>query len=112
MFNNIVTHSAKCNAVTFFISLSYVAMANLCDHYYGLARKQNGGSNQCIRVYTAILSPGNIQQHLKPLEAAYICCPSIQYSTNSICIAVNKEQKQVPIKRFLKRNLANVGMAE
>ena len=34
------------------------------------ARKQNGGSTQCIRVYTAILSPENIQQRLKALEIA------------------------------------------
>ena len=27
--------------------------------YVGMTQKQDGGSNQCIRVYTVILSPGN-----------------------------------------------------
>ena len=27
--------------------------------HVGMTRKQDGGSNQCISVYTAILSPGN-----------------------------------------------------
>ena len=26
---------------------------------HGMTQKQNSGSNQCISIYTAILSPGN-----------------------------------------------------
>ena len=33
---------------------------------------QDCGSSQCISIYTTILSPGNIQQHLKAVEAVYI----------------------------------------
>ena len=51
--------------------------------YVGMTRKQDGGFNQCISIYTAILSPGNKCQHLKAFKAAYfyyflLCCPSLQ----------------------------------
>ena len=35
-----------------------IRLDNYCQ-YYGLARFQDGGSNQCISVFTAISSPGN-----------------------------------------------------
>ena len=34
--------------------------------------------NQCISVYTVMLSLGNKCYSLKALKAAYICCPSLQ----------------------------------
>ena len=49
--------------------------------HYGLAvaaRKQDGGSNQCISVYTTISSLGNKCSHLKVHRAAYRTCPSLQ----------------------------------
>ena len=40
-----------------------------------MARKQNGGPNQCISIYRVILSPGNIQQHLKSTGSSFYMLP-------------------------------------
>ena len=44
--------------------------------YVGMSWKQDGGSNQCISVYTVIFIIG--EQILASLKAAYICCPCLQ----------------------------------
>ena len=46
------------------------AVASQRAHNIGMARFQNGGSNHCISVFTAISSPGSKCQRLKVHRAA------------------------------------------
>ena len=53
--------------------------------YVGMTQKQDGSSNQCISVYTAILSPGNkMLTSIKALKAAYAAPCSLYSSTNMV----------------------------
>ena len=59
--------------------MQYAYILNvLWARFAWMTRKQDGSSNQRISVYTAILLPENIQQHLKALKAANVYCPSLQ----------------------------------
>ena len=54
------------------------ARSSVAHNYVGMARKKDGGSNQCINVYTAISSLGNKCSRLKVHQAAYRAGPSLQ----------------------------------
>ena len=76
--------------------------ATPCSTTVGMTRKQDGGSNECISVYTAILSPGSKCQRLKALKAAYAA--PVYSSTKSVrwnysTMAYVKQLKQPLIMR-------------
>ena len=64
--NNAHTH---CTCTVAQMSLPIMGSGQ-CSPYVGMTQIQDSSSNQCISIYTAILSPGNKCQHLKALKYA------------------------------------------
>ena len=72
--------------------------------YVWMVRKQNGGSNQCISIYTAILSPESMQQHLISTGSSLYMLPQ-----HAVALRVSRNYSKVANQKKVEiLNLCNL----